>query len=396
MNDLLELAILLLLGLYVAKGAKALRTPQVVGYVIAGVILGPSVIGLLSLEGSLRYDIVTSVTLGIIGFVIGGELALRNLRGLGKAIAWIVPLEAGFALLLVGLGTYALTRSAPLSILLGALASATAPAGTVDVLQEYKAKGPVTTTLYAVVGLDDAFSLISYGFCLPLAKFFISGEPMSLQGVVLTPLREITLAIALGAAAGAIAVLPAKWLKHRNELLAFTLGIILLISGIAVKFHLSLILATMSMGVTMVNLRYAVCRRMIEVLNDFAPPIYVLFFVLVGGRLDISLLPKMGLVGFAYIVLRESGKYLGTYLGATFGKADPKVRKYAGLGLFSQAGVAIGLALSIYHELIQAGSPELGKYIITVITATTFVVQIIGAPFVKLAIVKAGEVGKTK
>lgn len=398
MNDLLELAILLLFGLYAAKGAKVLRTPQVVGYVLAGVILGPSVIGLLSLEGSLRYDIVTSVTLGIIGFVVGSELAARNLRGLGRAIAWIVPLEAGLALLLVSLGTYALTHNAPLSILLGALASATAPAGTVDVLQEYKAKGPVTTTLYAVVGLDDAFSLISYGFCLPLAKLFISGEPISLQGVLLNPLREIALAIALGGAAGVMVILPVRWLRHRNELLAFTLGALLLISGLAVKFHLSLILATMSMGVTMVNLRYTMCRRMIGVLNDFDPPIYVLFFVLVGGRLDISLLPKMGLVGLAYIVLRESGKYLGTYLGATIGKADPKVRKYAGLGLFSQAGVTIGLALSIYHELIQAGSQnaELGKYVIMVITATTFVVQIVGAPFVKLAIVKAGEVGKTR
>jgi NhaP-type Na+/H+ or K+/H+ antiporter len=398
MNDLLELAILLILGLYGAKGARALRTPQVVGYVVAGVILGPSLIGLLSLEKTARYDLITSVTLGIIGFIIGSELAVRNLRGLGRAIAWIVPLEAGFAVLLVGLGTYILTRNAPLSILLGALASATAPAGTVDVLQEYRAKGPVTTTLYAVVGLDDAFALISYGFCLPLAKLFISNEPMSLYNVLIAPLREIVLSIGLGVLMGIAVVIPARRLRHRNEMLAFTLGSIFLISGLAIKFHLSLILATMSMAVTTVNLRYTICRRMAEVLNDFAPPIYILFFVLVGGRLDISLLPKMGLVGLAYIVLREAGKYLGTYLGATIGKAHRNVRRYAGLGLFSQAGVAIGLALSIYHVLIQTGSQnaELGRYIIMLITATTFVVQIIGAPFVKLAIVKAGEAGELK
>ncbi|RKY03881.1 cation:proton antiporter [Candidatus Poribacteria bacterium] len=386
----------LILGLCGAKGIKALRFPQVVGYVLAGVILGPSILKLLSLEKAGRYDVLSFVALGIIGFIIGSELALRNLRGLGKAIAWIVPMEAGWALLLVGLGSYLLTRNAPLSVLLGALASATAPAGTVDVLQEYRAKGPVTTTLYAIVGLDDAFALMAYGFCLPLAESMLVKMPMNLMTVLVKPLEEIALSIGLGALIGAIALLPAGRLRLRSEILAFSLGMIFLASGLAVKFHLSLILTTMSMAVVMVNLRYRLCRRIAEALNEFAVPIYICFFVLVGGRLNIALLPKMGVIGLAYIALREAGKYFGTYLGATLGKADEKVRRYAGFGLFSQAGVAIGVALSIYHELSRLGEAgvELGRYIITLITATTLVVQLIGPPFVKLAIVKSGEAGK--
>lgn len=397
MNDLLLLGIVLIFGLCGAKGIKALRFPQVVGYVLAGVFLGPSALRLLSLEKAGRYDVLSFVALGIIGFIIGSELALRKLKGLGKAIAWIVPMEASWALLLVGLGSYLLTRNAPLSILLGALASATAPAGTVDVLQEYKARGPVTTTLYAIVGLDDAFALMAYGFCLPLAESMLAGVPMNLMTVLVKPLREIALSIGLGALMGVVALLPAGRLRLRSEILAFSLGMIFLASGLAVKLRLSLILSTMSMAVVMVNLRHRICRRIADTLSEFAVPIYICFFVLVGGRLNIALLPKMGVIGLAYIALREAGKYFGTYLGATLGRADEKVRRYAGFGLFSQAGVAIGVALSIYHELSRLGEVgvELGRYIITLITATTLVIQLIGPPFVKLAVFKSGEAGRS-
>ena len=398
MNDpLLLLAIAGIVGLYAAMGARRLRAPQVVGYVVVGVLLG-AVFGVLKPRSVADLGIVSSAALGIIGFVIGSELQWSKIRRIGRAIFSILVFESLGALVLVMLVVWLISGDWPLALILGALASATAPAGTVDVLQEYHASGPLTTTLYAVVGLDDVMALLAFGFCMPLARNLLTAtHDFSVMSVLVEPLREIGLSVAVGIGVGLLGALLGRFLKTSAEMLVLTLSMIFACSGLCGEWRLSLILANMSMAVVLINLVPRLCGRMVTVLREFSAPIYVVFFVLVGARLNPQDLRGMGLVGIAvgaaYIACRTAGKWLGSILGAKVGRAEPVVAKYTGFGLFSQAGVAIGLALAASHEFERFGgaAAAIGHDIIAIITATTFVVQIIGPPFIKYAIVKAGE-----
>ncbi|RKY23585.1 MAG: cation:proton antiporter [Planctomycetota bacterium] len=399
---LVLLGLTLVAGLYVAKGAKLVRTPQVVGYVVAGVLLGKSFLGAWSPETTHSASMISRIALGMIGFTVGCELSIAKMRKLGKSIAMIVPLEAIGACVLVSAGTYLVTLLAgspnlPLALILGAVASATAPAGTVDVLQEYKAKGPLTTTLYAVVGLDDGAALILYALVIPIVgTLVVENAHISLVTVVLHPLREIGLSFLLGGIFGGALALVTKWVRGQRETLVFVLAAILACSGIAGYFGLSPILTAMTVGVVLVNLNATASSRCVNALGQVSTPIYIMFFVLVGARLDIALLPSVGMIGLAYILMRTAGKWGGSALGAVAGKAPPVVTRYTGFGLFTQAGVAIGLALSAQHDLVAMGdtsgkAAQLGAAVLGIVTATTFVVQIIGPPFVRYAIIKAGE-----
>jgi len=397
-NPLLLLSIIAAVGLFAAMGARALRAPQVVGYVVVGVLLG-GVFGIVKPSQVVGLDVVSAAALGIIGFVIGSELAWKKLRRIGRAIIAILLCESLGALVLVMLGVWVITHNWPLALILGSLASATAPAGTVDVLQEYRASGPLTTTVYAIVGLDDVVSLLAFGFCLPLARSMLAGtHDFSVGSVLLVPLEEIGCSIGLGLAIGLIGALLGRMMKASAEMLVLALSMIFLTSGLCTQWHLSLILANMAAAIVLVNAVPLFCGKIVKVLGEFAAPIYVVFFVLVGARLDFHDLKAIGLtgvaVGGAYILLRTAGKWFGSMMGGRIGHAQPVVTKYLGFGLFSQAGVAIGLAIATSHELARVGTPEAlstGAKVIAIITATTFVVQVIGPPFIKYAIFKAGE-----
>jgi NhaP-type Na+/H+ or K+/H+ antiporter len=396
-NPLLVLAVAGVFGLYAAMGARRIRTPQVVGYVVIGVLLG-AVVGLIKPPVVASLGLISSVALGIIGFVIGSELEWAKLRRIGRAILSILLFESLGALVLVMLAVWLVSGNWPLALILGALASATAPAGTVDVLQEYRASGPLTTTLYAIVGLDDVMALLAFGFCMPLARTMLAqSHDFSVSAVLIEPLQEIGLSAAVGIGIGVVGSLLSRLLKSGAELLALTVSMILGCTGLSTELHLSLILANMTMAVVLINFVPRLCGRMVNALREFSAPIYIVFFVLVGARLNPHDLKGMGLVGVAvgaaYVACRTAGKWLGSILGAKVGRAVPVVVKYTGFGLFSQAGVAIGLALASSHELEPFGpaAAATGHDIIAIITATTFVVQIIGPPFIRHAIIRAGE-----
>ncbi len=226
------------------------------------------------------------------------------------------------------------------------MAPASAPAGTVAVLQEYKAKGPLTSTLLSVVGLDDGLAIIIYGFAAALAKnMLIGGQALNLTEFFMGPGLEVIKSIALGALVGYIFSYFAKKIRSKNDFLITSLGAIFLCAGLSNMFHLSLILTNLTLGLVLTNLYLHGARKATDVLGHLTAPIFVLFFVLAGAHLQIRLLPAMGLVGIVYIVGRSVGLLGGAYLGATIGKAEKNVRNYLGLGILSQAGVAIGLAL---------------------------------------------------
>ena len=395
--------ILAVIGLIIAVsflGSKLFQRfgiPQVVGFIVVGVLLGPSLLNIVPLELSDQLLFISEIALGLIGFDIGSHLLFGELRRLGRSILFILLFEAIGTFILVTLGIYALTQSFYTALIFGALASATAPAATVDVLAEYDAKGPLTTTLLAVVGMDDALALLLFSVTAAFAESLLahSGPPSVLQ-ILELPLIEIGGSLILGVGLGLLLDQIMCRMKVQHDAMAISIGFVFLAVGLSEAFGFSLILTTMILGTVVVNRCPEHGRHIRYTIEQAGPVIYVLFFTLVGARFQVSLLPSMGLLGVAYVLLRSGGKYFGAWLGGTVGGAEPAVRNNLGLGLLSQAGVAIGLALSSANRFSAYGEEgqALGALIINVITATTFVVQIVGPICVKFAISRAGEIGQ--
>jgi Kef-type K+ transport system membrane component KefB len=267
----------------------------------------------------------------------------------------------------------------------------------VDVLAEYDSKGPLTTSLLAVVGMDDALALMLYSVGAALAEslYLQFGAPSLLQ-IVGLPVIEIGGSVLLGLGVGLLLDFILCRMQRRHDAMAVSIGFVFVCVGLSQSLGFSFILTTMVLGATVVNRCPEHGRYIRFTIEQAGPVIYVLFFALVGARLQINLLPAMGLVGIAYVVLRSFGKFTGAWLGGTLGSAESSVRHNLGLGLLAQAGVAIGLALASSVRLSKLG-PEgeaLASMVVNTITATTFVLQMVGPICVKLAIGRAGEIGR--
>ncbi|HHS97339.1 MAG TPA: cation:proton antiporter [Chloroflexi bacterium] len=396
--DSLAVIGLTIVGAYLgSKAVQRIGIPQVVGFIVVGLLLGTSFLNVIPLEMVQELGFISEIALGLIGFEIGSHLRFEELRRMGPTILAILLGEAVGTFLLVTAGVYLLTGSDYTALIFGALAAATAPAATVDVLAEYRAKGPLTTTLLAVVGMDDVLALLLFSLAAALAESLLAKSGgLSLQQVVALPLREIGGALLLGVGIG----LPFEWLldrlKGRHAVYAYIVGTVLLVAGLANSIHASLILATMTMGIVITNIGSDNSEYVACVVERVGPLAYTLFFALVGARFQITLLPQMGVLGLLYIVLRTAGKFGGAWLGGWVGRAPRTVRDNLGLGLLSQAGVAVGLALSVANRFDIYGpvGAALGQLVVNVITATTFVVQMVGPVMVKLAITRAGEIGR--
>lgn len=390
------LGIALLSALVFSKGATLIKSPLIVGYIVAGAFLGPDVFKVITESQINSLDIINTITLSFIGFGIGGELKIKELKKLGKSIIMIVIFEATFAFLLVGTATAILLHSIPLGLIYGALASATAPAGTVEVIRQYKAKGDLTTTLYAVMGLDDIYALLLYTLAIPLALIFLEGNTLTESPSMLSALSsagiEILLSIGIGAAVGFILVNIVRKLHDHVSIFFLSLGVILINCGLSEHFVLSPILMNMAAGIVAVNFKSITSRKIFNALGEWTPPFYVWFFVLIGTRLDHTKIITYGWIVLVYVIARSIGKWSGSWLGAKVSNASSNIKKYLGLALFSQAGVAIGLALAASKALEKSGRHEIAIQIMSVITATTFIVMLVGPIFAKIALFKAGEV----
>lgn len=397
MYILFFVGLLIISGFIGGRATNRLKFPAVVGYLLAGLLLGPSFLNIAGLDLLDDLGIFNDVTLAVVAFMIGSQMRLRTLREMGKGIITIIFTESFGAFLLVFIGVYILTHKLYLALIFGAMAPASAPAGTVVVLQEYKAKGPLTNALYTVVGLDDGLAIIIYAFAAALAKLSITGSSGSLLYVMRHPAIEILGAIILGAALGAGFGFVMRLLYNRKEIFAFSLAAVLICAGLANYFHVSLILANLTLGMVFVNLYLLTNRRSTESLDFISLPIYIIFFVIAGAHLQISLLPAMGVLGIIYILCRSAGLVGGAFVGATISKADTVIRKYLGLGILSQAGVAIGLAIMAAREFSVLGETgrDIALFTINTIAATTIIFEIIGPIATKFAIQKAKEIGKS-
>jgi Kef-type K+ transport system membrane component KefB len=398
-NVLSTIGLLLIISYLGSKLFQRFGIPQVVGFIVLGVLHGPSFLNVIPLSLSDEFLFISEIALGLIGFDMGSHLNLSKIRRLGRSIIFILIFEAFGAFFLVGAGVFAITRSLHTALIFGALASATAPAATVDVLAEYDAKGPLTTTLIAVVGLDDALSLVLYSIASAFAVAIISGgETPTILELLELPLVEIGGSLLTGFLLGHVLDQILRRLKGHHDAMAISIGFVLLAAGFSIALDFSLILTTMIIGMVVVNSSPEHGRRIRYTIEQAGPVIYVLFFTLVGARFQINMIPTMGLLGLSYVLLRSTGKYFGSWLGGTLGGAEPAVRENLGFGLLSQAGVAIGLALASASRFSKLGDEgaALGSLVINVITATTFLVQIIGPIFVKFAINRADEIGKAR
>jgi Kef-type K+ transport system membrane component KefB len=404
-NNLINANTLSALGLFIAVtylGSKLFQRigfPQVVGFIIIGFLHGPSFLNAIPLELIDQLSFVSIIALGLIGYDMGSHLHLGELRKLGRSIMFILIFEAVGTFLIVTAGVYAWTQSLYTALIFGAISSATAPAATVDVLAEYDAAGPLTTSLLTVVGLDDVLSLILFSITAVVAEtILVGGKQLSWLEMLEIPLIEIGGSVLVGTAVGLLLGYIMGRMKSQHDVMAVSIGLILLSAGISQTFGFSLILTTMVAGFVVVNCNEAHSTNIRFTIEQAGPVIYVLFFALVGARFQLSLLPTMGVLGLLYIILRSSGKFAGAYLGGRIGSAQKSVQQYLGFGLLSQAGVTVGLAIASAERFSALGpkGEALGSLVINVITASTFIVQIIGPVGVKFAITRAGEVGQAK
>ena len=389
---LLFSGIAILTAFFSSKLAGLMKSPLIVGYIIAGAILGPAVLNIISPAEIDQLDIVNVVTLSFIGFGVGGELRFTELKKLGKSIIIIVLMEATAAFLMVGIVCALVLNSIPLGMIYGALAAATAPAGTTDVINQYHAKGNLTTTLYAVMGLDDIYALVIYSLAIPLSLIMLGGVELSVPLALGKAGLEVLISLGAGIITGFIFSFGARRIHDHVSILLFSLGLILLNCGIASKFELSPILLNMATGVVLINRSAINARKVFNSLGQWTPPIYLFFFLLIGTRLDFSLIYRYIVLILVYIFARSLGKWSGAFAGSAISKAPEKTRKYLGFTLLSQAGVAIGLALSAAESLRKLNFLHEADQIMGVMAATTFLIMLFGPIVTKIALVKAGEI----
>jgi Kef-type K+ transport system membrane component KefB len=396
-NILTLIGLIIVIAFIGSKFFKKLGIPQIVGFIITGVVFGPSFLNIVPLDLSSELLFISEIALGLIGFDIGSHLKLGEIRKIGRSILTILFFEAFGAFALVSAGVYLFTRNLNTALMFGAISTATAPAATVDVLAEYDAKGPLTTSLLAVIGLDDALALLLFSLSSGFVESrLLNSVSTSISDILLVPVFEIGGSLILGIMMSLILDYLLLKVKGQHDGMAISIGFVFLSVGLSVTLGMSLILTSMAIGFILINRSPEHGYRIRYTIEQAGPVLYVLFFALIGARFQLSLLPSMGLLGIIYVSLRTVGKYLGARTGGELGGAEPKVSQNLGLGLLSQAGVAVGLAINTGTRFLSYGpaGEALGYLIINVITASTFVVQIIGPICVKLAITRAGEIGK--
>ena len=408
---LFSLSIALFAGLLLSRLAKLAKLPAVTAYLIAGILVGPFCLGAFNIGGlgftydnieNKTFEIISDVALGFIAFSIGNEFRLSQLKSIGKQATIIGILQAVFTTIVVDIALVCLHFAFPhvlsleAAIVLGAIASATAPAATLMVVRQYKAKGPLTDTLLPVVALDDAVGLVLFSISFGIAKGLISGSA-NVVSIIVEPLIEVFISIALGAVMGYLITLLEKFFHSRSKRLSISVAFVFLTVAISqldnlhvgsVHIAFSPLLTCMMLGTVFCN-RCDFSEELMDRLDRWTAPIYILFFVLSGAELDLGIIANgtIVLVGVTYIVFRCVGKYFGANLSARLSKSAPTIRKYLGITLFPQAGVALGMAIKA-----QDGLGEVGTIIANITLFSVLIYEIVGPFLTKISLAKAGEI----
>lgn len=442
MLSFLVIGLVLLVGLLSTRLMKLVKLPNVTGYLITGILLGPCVLGLafkgVDFMGQPLFDqiydknvmtFISNAALGFIAFSIGTSFKLTSLKKVGKRVLIITVFEAlgGAIFVLIGLFiTKIFIRDIPIEIILtlGAIACATAPAATLMVVKQYKAKGPVTNTLLPVVAFDDAVALIAFEILFSIAKAMAKGTTPDFMSIAVWPLVSIIGSLLIGTGLGFLVSLGCKLFKSRANRMIMCIVAIFLCTAISlipfssflpsnINISVSSLLMTMMVGAVLINTR-ADSELIFERMDMFTPPIFMLFFIVSGANLDLTIFASknafvMIVIAIVYLLTRALGKWVGAFSSAKISKAEPTVQKYLGFTLFPQAGVAIGLASTASQTLVADGNALLasdatnvlgntlvtyGNMILAIILTSTMIYELCGPFITKIALQKAGEISK--
>ena len=410
MQTLLSISIALCAGLLVSRFVKPLKMPAVTGYLIAGILIGPYCLGRLGVTGVgftsmsevKALSLFNDVALGFIAFAIGNEFRLSQLRQTGKQATVIGIFQALVAALLVdavliGLHFTVLGDSLPLAdaITLGAIATATAPAATLMVVRQYKAKGKLTDLLLPIVALDDAVGLIVFSVSFGVAKALNLGM-FDLTSILLEPVLEIIASLLLGLIMGIIFSAVEKYFKSNSKRLSLSITFVILTVALSmmefrigtVKVGFSSLLVCMMLGTVFCN----VCDFSEEIMGKtdrWTAPLFILFFVLSGAELELSVLGNLAIVGIglAYIVTRSLGKYLGAYISAKAVHCEPLIQRYLGITLLPQAGVALGMSVTVAQTLGAEG-----QMVRNIVLFGVLIYELVGPTLTRIALTKSGDI----
>jgi Kef-type K+ transport system membrane component KefB len=390
LNTAFSLGVILLAGLLSAKLIQKIKTPVITAYILLGVIIGPSILNLVSSSILDSSGLISTVVLSFVAFSLGQNFSLERFRRIGKSVLSISIAEALGAWALVTLAIWLLLKQPfYVALIFGAIAPATAPAAIVMVTRQYKARGTFTDTLLGIVAIDDAWGIILFAFSLAVAKSLADAHKFVVNSVLSGTFYaglEIIGALILGSfLAWALSKL-SRFIKSPQEHLIYTLGFILINTGLAIYLGLSVLLANMFLGAVLVNINKT-SFKFFDALRSIDSPFYLLFFVLAGASLDIGLLRYLSSIGMVYIFMRVIGKIIGVHIGARIAKVENRIRKYIAFGLIPQAGIALGLAL-----IAKATFKNIGDIILSTIVATTIIYEVLGPLCTKWTLSKAGEI----
>ena len=389
MNELASLGLILLFALFAGHIVKFLHVPEVTGYIGAGILVGPYVLGWLTHDNLDTLEVFSEVALGLILFSIGSVFEFSRMRASGRAMASVVLTESTLAATLVTGGMIVAGQSWPVALLLGVVAIETAAASTMMVMRECNSQGPLTETLTGVIGMNNVLCLFSFSIVAAILEISAGSRETAgwyaIYSSVYPLIWQIVGSIALGFLVG---VLLAAWSTHvveKGETLILLAGCVLLCVGVSHVLQLSPLIATLTVGATMVNLS-AESRRLFEALGQTDPPLYAIIFVIAGADLNIGLLATLGVLGVIYVVARSSAKLVGPWLGSRGFDITPSVRNRLGFAMLSQAGLAIGLTITI-----GARFPDLAPVVNTIVLSAVVIFELIGPLSARLVLVRSGE-----
>jgi Kef-type K+ transport system membrane component KefB len=385
MNIYVLVGLILILGFILGRVLHKLRVTEILAYIVAGIVIG-RVLNFSPPEPF--YVVITGTTLALVAYMVGLTFSFAFLKRLGKQIVIILIVQVVMTFVATGGFVYLLTRDLPLSIVLASLAPATAPAGTIAVLRDTKAKGTLTDITIALVGLDDALVIVVYAVGIRLTTMLLGAEA-SVSAALSYPLWEIFGGLGLGGVVGSAASYFTKRMHISSDhLFVITVALAILCWGMAEMIGVSAILACMALGTAVINLNVQVGKRSNELVDNIMTPVFVLFFATIGMEMDFSLFQSLWPLIIVYVVGRSIGKIAGCSLGGVLARSEPKIKKYLGFAMLDQAGVAMGLALLAAQAL---SGYELGGTIVTLMATTTVVHGLIAPPLVQFAAKKAGE-----
>ncbi|MDI9412536.1 MAG: cation:proton antiporter [Bacillota bacterium] len=385
-TTILSISIILIAAFLLTRLTKPLKLPNVTGYILAGILIGPYALDLIPANVSQGMEFLTDLALAFIAFGVGRFLELTNIKQNGRQVLIITLFESLFAAVLISLSMYYIFKvELPLALLLGAIASATAPASTIMTIRQYDAKGSFVNMILQVVALDNVVALIAFSACAAVVQN-LNGDGGMGASVIITPIITNIAAIGLGILAGFVLNLLITDKRSEDNRLLIPVAMISLVTGFCAAFDISPLLACMAFGTCYINISDN--KRLFNQISTFAPPIMTMFFVLSGMRLDVPALKTAGIIGVAYFFIRIIGKYLGAYTGASISGANPEVRKYFGLTLVPQAGVSIGLAI-LGQRLLP---PKMGSMLSTIILSSAVLYEMVGPASAKLGLYLAGAI----